>query len=177
MDKRGYYVLKRSTFCFGIILTLFLSGCTSFGKETTDTIYVIPEGYEGDLIVLYNVPGAETLQEEDGFSVVIFSADGTAITATKDMKYGTVNDLYYTVNKEGKRMKLDSSCIRLASTGSRTEDSWEYPLVNLEVTHKSCSQEFSANGREVPENQEHPSEKKMRDLMQRVQEQYMNKVK
>lgn len=52
---------------------LFLSGCISFGKETTDTIYVIPEEYEGDLIVLYNVPGAETLQEEDGFSVVTFS--------------------------------------------------------------------------------------------------------
>ncbi|EJT17456.1 Lipoprotein, partial [Bacillus anthracis str. UR-1] len=27
------------------------------------------------------------------------------------------------------------------------------------------------------ENQEHPAEKKMRDLMQRIQERYMNKVK
>ncbi|GAB6551405.1 MULTISPECIES: DUF6843 domain-containing protein [Bacillus] len=177
MDRRIYYFVKKSTFCFGIILTLFLSGCISFGKETTDTIYVIPEEYEGDLIVLYNVPGAETLQEEDGFSVVTFSADGIAVTSTQNMKYGTVNDIYYTVNKEGKRTKLDSSCIRLASTGSRTENSWEFPLANLEVTRTACSQEFSANGREVPENQEHPAEKKMRDLMQHVQEQYMNKVK
>ena len=53
----------------------------------------------------------------------------------------------------------------------------EFPVANLEVTRTACSQKFSANGREVPENQEHPAEKKMRDLMQHVQEQYMNKVK
>ena len=51
----------------------------------------------------------------------------------------------------------------------------EFPVANLEVTRTACSQKFSANGREVPENQEHPAEKKMRDLMQHVQEQYMNK--
>ncbi|AAP26261.1 MULTISPECIES: lipoprotein [Bacillus] len=177
MDRRIYFVLKNSTFCFGIILTFLLSGCTSFSKETTDTIYLIPEEYEGDLIVVYNVPGAELLPKEEEFSVVTFAADGTAVTSTKNMKFGTVNDLYYTVNKEGQRTKIDSSCIHFSSTGSRTENSWEFPFANLEVTRTACSQEFSANGREVPENQEHPAEKKMRDLMQRIQERYMNKVK
>lgn len=117
------------------------------------------------------------LPKEEEFSIVTFAADGTALTSTKNMKYGTVNDLYYTVNKEGQRTKIDSSCIHFASTGSRSENSWEFPVANLEVTRTACSQKFSANGREVPENQEHPAEKKMRDLMQHVQEQYMNKVK
>nr|WP_276561163.1 hypothetical protein [Bacillus paramycoides] len=175
----GVYV-KRITFCFAIILTLSLSGCISFGKGTTDTIYLIPEEYEGDLLVLYNVPGAELLPEEDGFSVVTFAADGTAVTSTKNMKYGTVNDIYYTVNKEGKRTKLDSSCIHPGSNGSITENVGEsnehtFPHVKLEVTRTACSEEFSTSGREVPENQEHPSEKKLSDLMQRVHEQYMNK--
>ncbi|MGG0302237.1 hypothetical protein ABEY59_17595 [Bacillus albus] len=177
MDRRIYYALKKSTFCFGIVCTFLLSGCISFGKETTDTIYLIPEEYEGDLVVVYNVPGAELLLKEEEYSVVTFAADGTALTSTKNMKYGTVNDIYYTVNKEGKRTKIDSSCIHLSSTGSRTENSWEFPVANLEVTRKSCSQEFSANGRKVPENQDQPAEKKMRDLMQHVQEQYMNKLK
>ncbi|MED0932714.1 hypothetical protein P4T29_14025 [Bacillus mobilis] len=176
MDRRIYNILKKSTSCFGIVCTFLLSGCISFGKETTDTIYLIPEEYVGDLIVVYNVPGAELLPKEEEFSVVNFAADGTALTSTKNMKYGTVNDLYYRVNKEGERTKIDLSCIHFASTGSRSENSWEFPFANLEVTRKSCSQEFSANGREVPENQEHPAEKKMRDLMQHVQEQYMNKV-
>ncbi|WP_439329452.1 DUF6843 domain-containing protein, partial [Bacillus thuringiensis] len=72
--------------------------------------------------VLYNVPGAELLPEEDGFRVVTFSADGTAVTSTADMKYGEVNDTYYTVNKEDKRTKLDESCIRVGSNGSTTEN-------------------------------------------------------
>ena len=92
------------------------------------------------------------------------------------MKFETVNDLYYTVNKEGQRTKIDSSCIHFSSTGSRTENSWEFPFANLEVTRTACSQNFQPMA-EVPENQEHPAEKKMRDLMQRIQERYMNKVK
>ncbi|KAB2370024.1 hypothetical protein F8517_01845 [Bacillus thuringiensis] len=90
----------------GIFIMILLSGCIRFGQDTTDTIYLIPEAYEGDLLVLYNVPGAELLPEEDGFRVVTFSADG----------------------------------------------------------------------REVSENQEHPVEKKLRELLVLVKEQYM-KVK
>lgn len=69
----------------GIFIMILLSGCIRFGKDITDTIYLIPEAYEGDLLVIYNVPGAELLPEEDGFRVVTFSADGTAVTSTADM--------------------------------------------------------------------------------------------
>ncbi len=99
----------------GILFMILLSGCIRFGKDTTDTIYLIPEAYEGDLLVLYNVPGGELLPEEDGFRVVTFSADGTGVTSTANMKYGEVNDTYYTVNKERKRTKLDEGCIRVGS--------------------------------------------------------------
>nr|WP_141553303.1 hypothetical protein [Bacillus cereus] len=51
---------------FEIFLMILLSGCIQFGKDNTDTIYLIPEAYEGDLLVLYNVSGAELLPE--GFS-------------------------------------------------------------------------------------------------------------
>lgn len=83
MDRKIYYVLKKSIFCFGIVFMFLLSGCISFGKETTDTIYLIPEEYEGDLIVVYNVPGAKLLPKEEEFSIVTFAADGTALTSTK----------------------------------------------------------------------------------------------
>ncbi|AAS41347.1 lipoprotein, putative [Bacillus cereus ATCC 10987] len=35
MDRKIYYVLKKSIFCFGIVFMFLLSGCISFGKETT----------------------------------------------------------------------------------------------------------------------------------------------
>lgn len=98
---------------FGIFFMIVLSGCIRFGKDTTNTIYLIPEAYEGDLVVLYNVPGAELLPEEDGFRVVTFTADGTAVTSTADMKYGTVNDTYYTVNKEGSAQNLTRTAYAL----------------------------------------------------------------
>ncbi|PHF55393.1 hypothetical protein COI48_30495, partial [Bacillus thuringiensis] len=37
----------------GIFIMILLSGCIRFGQDTTDTIYLIPEAYEGDLLVLY----------------------------------------------------------------------------------------------------------------------------
>lgn len=165
----------------GIFIMILLSGCIRFGKDITDTIYLIPEAYEGDLLVIYNVPGAELLPEEDGFRVVTFSADGTAVTSTADMKYGEVNDTYYTVNKEGKRTKLDESCIRVDSNGGTTENIGKenehtFSYAKLAVTTSACSQSFSSYGREVPENQEHPVEKKLRELLVLVKEQYM-KVK
>ncbi|KEH44565.1 hypothetical protein BG09_6785 [Bacillus thuringiensis serovar kurstaki str. HD-1] len=46
----------------------------------------------------------------------------------------------------------------------------------MKVTTSACSQNFSSYGREVPENQEHPSENKLRDLLAHVKEKYM-KVK
>ena len=72
----------------GIFSMILLSSCIRFGKDTTDTIYLIPEAYEGDLLVLYNVPGAELLPEEDGFRVVTFFCRRTAVTSTPNMKYG-----------------------------------------------------------------------------------------
>lgn len=53
----------------GFITTLCLGGCSSLTQRTTDVVYLIPDGYEGDLIVLYNVPGANPLQTEDGFAL------------------------------------------------------------------------------------------------------------
>ena len=63
-------------------INVLLSGCTSFSKETTDTIYLIPEEYEG-IDCCVQRTGAELLPKEEEFSVVTFAADGTAVTSTK----------------------------------------------------------------------------------------------
>ena len=154
----------------GIFSMILLSGCIRFGKDTTDTIYLIPEAYEGDLLVLYNVQELSCCQKKMGFVLLLFLQ--TPVTSTPNMKYGEVNDTYYTVNKEGKRTKLDESCIRVGSNGSTTENIGEenehtFSYAKLEVTPSACSQSFSSYGREVPENQEHPVEK-LRDLLVRV---------
>ncbi|WP_438825201.1 DUF6843 domain-containing protein [Bacillus sp. JJ1127] len=174
--------MKKTMIYIGFITTLCLGGCSSLTQRTTDVVYLIPDGYEGDLIVLYNVPGAKPLQTEDGFRVVSFSPDGTAITSTKDMKYGIVNDKYYIIDKEGKRTKLDSSCIRPKSTGSSTDHVGEgnehtFRFGQLEVTRTACGPQFESAGRKVPESQPHPSEKKLEDLIQSVYDQNLLKQK
>ncbi|MGR5874775.1 DUF6843 domain-containing protein [Bacillus pacificus] len=117
-------------------------------KKLQDTIYLISEEYEGDLIVVYNVPGAKLLPKEEEFSIVTLQPTGLLLTSTKNMKYGTVNDLYYTVNKEGQRTKLIRAVYTLLQLEVEAKIG-NSPVANLEVTRTACSQKFPANGREV----------------------------
>ncbi|EEL50750.1 hypothetical protein bcere0022_19030 [Bacillus cereus Rock3-44] len=172
-ERRGWDHMKRILTCIVPIFLMVLGSCSMFHKETTDVIYLIPEGYEGDLIVLYNVPDAKLLETEEGFQVVSFTNEGTAITSTKDMKYGRVNDQYFTVDKNGKRKKLDQTCIHMMSNGVSTNHVGEpneqtFPFNKLEVTQSLCGPQFNSDGRKVSDNEEHPIEEKLEKLIQSV---------
>ncbi|MFC9446625.1 hypothetical protein ACFTSE_10490 [Bacillus cereus] len=39
--------MRKVIMYFGILFMILLSGCIRFGTDTTDTIYLIPEAYEG----------------------------------------------------------------------------------------------------------------------------------
>ncbi|MCI0766935.1 hypothetical protein [Bacillus sp. TL12] len=165
--------MKRILTCIVPIFLMLLGSCSMFHKETTDVKYLIPEGYEGDLVVLYNVPDAKPLEIEDGFQVVSFTSEGIAITSTKDMKYGMVNDQYFTVDKNGNRKKLDQSCIHMMSNGASTNHAGEpnehtLPFNKLEITQSQCGPQFNSAGRKVPDNQAHPIEEKLEKLIQSV---------
>ncbi|GAB6557941.1 hypothetical protein bcgnr5378_07280 [Bacillus cereus] len=136
------------------LLSVILAGCSinnAEGVTYTNNVILIPDGYEGELTALYNVPGAKPLQQEGNFSVLNFDEDGVALTSTKDFVTGRVNDQYYYVDSLGNRTEINRDCIRIISTGSvllpqvKVHDEPFNQMV-LEVTKSKCSKKFLANG-------------------------------
>ncbi len=122
-------------------------------SEETDDMYLIPEGYEGDVYIFYNVKGAHPLKQEDEYDVYDVNDEGYFVTSTADMDYGTVTDRYYYIDKSGKRTKIDESCVRGMGTGEFQNDPNSKEVIRIrytgvEVTRTQCGTKFvqSANG-------------------------------
>ncbi|MFD2446629.1 DUF6843 domain-containing protein [Bacillus sp. CGMCC 1.16607] len=135
---------------FAINLTFFaLVGCT-FNGETND-IYLIPEGYEGNVYAFYNVKGAPEIKKEGKYDIYDINNEGFYVTSTADMDYGTVTDKYYYVDKNGNRTKISEECIRGMGTGGfendpNSVDKIKINYTGIEITKESCGQEFIQSG-------------------------------
>ncbi|MCK1985766.1 MULTISPECIES: DUF6843 domain-containing protein [Peribacillus] len=127
------------TIGMGIIISLVLS---EEGK--TNDIYLIPEGYEGDVFVFYNVKGAPEVEKEDGYEVHKINEKGYYATRTKDLDYGTVTDKYFYVNDKGHRTPIDDKCVSTFGTGGTTlEDNIDITYTGFKLRKNNCSEEFS----------------------------------
>lgn len=140
---------------------LFLAGCGFNKQETTNNIFLIPEGFEGSIFTFYNMPDEPALKKEDDYTVIPvkektldvlkdteISQYGVSFTSTKDMIYGVVNDKYYYVDKNGKRKEINDQCISLGSNGGfsgRNGEDIKYSVI--QVTSSSCGPSFKENGR------------------------------
>ncbi len=48
-----------------ILLTLILIGGCSYKEDETNDIYLIPNGFEGSILVLYDVPNQPALKKKE----------------------------------------------------------------------------------------------------------------
>ncbi len=148
---------KRASRLVRVIAAVVVAGgivCLSiylFTKtDETNGVYLIPEGYEGDVFVFYNVPGAPPVEVENDYFVHEIHEDGYFVTSTRDMRHGIVTDQYYYVDENGNRTAVDNQCIYLFPTGGYSD----YPETGegitdlyysgFEVTADGCGQEFMA---------------------------------
>lgn len=118
---------------------LFLSAC---GQSKTNAIYLLPEGYTGYAMAVYNVKGAPALTYEDDYAIHPINEEGYFATSMPDMQYGTVTDQYYYVDSAGNRTPIDPTCIHSFGTGGVTTDKVDMLYTGIEVTD-SCSEEFA----------------------------------
>lgn len=70
-------------------------------KET----YLIPEGYVGTVLVIFNQPDGEKSEYEDGRRIYRIPETGVLFTQLKD-EQGIINQEYYYVSPDGQRRKL-----------------------------------------------------------------------
>jgi len=115
-------------------------------SSSTNDIFLIPEGYEGDIQVNYNVAGAAKLEKEGKFDVIPLRADGIYDTSTPDMDYGLVKDQYYYVDQDGRRTPIDHSCIHVKGNGTSEVGSIITRHQYLKVTRTKCGEQFQSWG-------------------------------
>ena len=131
------------------------------GVDKTNNIYLIPEGYEGSIVIFYNVPGEPPLAKEEDFSVIPLKVDflptlldtdieeyATYRTSTRGMAFGIINDQYYYVDSEGNRTEIDRYCTHLGASGSSTvgnERVLDYEII--QITSSGCGKDFYLNGK------------------------------
>jgi len=147
MTKRLKYTVGAAAAC-GLILVLALVvylGITD--SSSTDDIYLIPEGYEGNIQVNYNVAGAPGLAKEGKYDVIPIRADGTFDTSKPDMEYGLVTDRYYYVSPDGRRTPIDKSCVHVGGNGASEIGSTVTRHNYLKITKTKCGGDFSAWGK------------------------------
>lgn len=118
-----------------------------FSTSSTNDIYLIPEGYEGDIRVNYNVQGAPVLEKEGKFDLIPIRDDGTYDTSKPEMEYGLVTDRYYYVNSHGRRTPIDERCVHVGGNGSSEMGSTVIHHTYLKITRTRCSDEFQAWGK------------------------------
>ncbi|WP_270181082.1 DUF6843 domain-containing protein [Alkalihalobacillus sp. CinArs1] len=134
--------------------------------EKTNRTYVIPEGYEGTIVVLYNMPGEEELKKENDRDVVslhiaeqVYTYVGDVVQyaearTSSDRTEGEVTDTYYYSDEKGERIAIDEECIYRGIAGDvgPYEENAEYEI--LQVTQTYCGFDFMRYGSEVYERQE-----------------------
>jgi hypothetical protein len=144
-----------------IFVIVFLAACRYEGEEKTNNIFLIPEGYEGSIIVYYDIPNTPALKKEGKYSVIpvrletLKELEGTNLsqyginfTSTPDMDYGIVNNKYFYVDSNGIRTRIDEYCTHVMSAGSFTgESEKEIKYQGVQITATDCGESFYLDGK------------------------------
>lgn len=89
-----------------VLILILTIGCSSKYNRGTYDLYLIPEGYEGDITVIYNVKDAPKLEKEGEFDIIPVPTNGRYETSNPMYDYGEVIDQYYYVDQKGNRTRL-----------------------------------------------------------------------
>ncbi|MBT2694766.1 hypothetical protein [Bacillus sp. ISL-55] len=151
-----------------ISTTVFLAACSFLDtEEGTNNIFLIPEGYEGTLMVYYGIPDAPAIRKEEDYSVIPIklkvleelkgtdiSQYGVYFTSTTEIESGIMNNKYYYVDSKGKRTPIDEYCTHGLEIGSFTgESEKEIGFQSVQITATDCGESFFRNGKKDYYNQ------------------------
>ncbi|WP_052002332.1 DUF6843 domain-containing protein [Halalkalibacter wakoensis] len=151
VQRLSPFVKKAVSLVIGVGITLlaFFIYISVSNSETND-IYLIPEGYEGEVYAFYNVRGAPKVEKEGKYSLHPINEEGYFVTSTNDLDYGTVTDQYYYVDDQGNRTPIENSCVNVFGTGSFSNHGEDHvtsiSYTGFELTKSHCGEEFMLNG-------------------------------
>ena len=97
--------MKIKLFLFGFIIAVLLNNACFF-KYPRDGIYLIPKGYTGDVIILFNQSDGVIPEIENGLFVYKIPEDGILKVKTKGYT-GIVNQSYFYVDNNNQRQMIE----------------------------------------------------------------------
>lgn len=98
--------MKTKTLLAGLIVLVLISGSCFLKSNPTDGIYLIPQGYKGDVIIFFNQPDGVLPETENGLYVYKIPEDGVLKVRTQGAT-GAVNPSYFYLGKNNERQRVE----------------------------------------------------------------------
>lgn len=141
-------VILTNGFVVIFLFSLGLIGATQLVpdlQEKTHDYYIIPEGYVGEVIVVYDIKHAPQPKKIGNYNVITINDKGYGITQLP-VSEGIIEDKYFYIAKEGNKKEIDEGCINGGGIQSISGDGYEYTSSSFTVTDKACGNDFMIEG-------------------------------
>ncbi|WP_299741816.1 DUF6843 domain-containing protein [uncultured Rossellomorea sp.] len=171
-ENKRFYLKLVSVVSVVAIVMLAVNWISSEDQgEIIKNRYLIPEGYEGTIVVFYGMPDRPSIEKNGEFSVIpveieslptLMSTDiekyGIYQTSKKEMGYNINQNQYFYVDDDGNRTSIEDYCIHHSVSGGVTgSDGTDISYDAFQVTNSDCGEDFyldgndrySAQGREI----------------------------
>ncbi|MGD6957376.1 DUF6843 domain-containing protein [Rossellomorea aquimaris] len=160
-ERKRFYLTLVSVLSVVAIVMLAVNWISINDKgEIIKNRYLVPEGYEGTIVIFYGMPDRPSLEKDGEFSAIPVEIEslptlmrtdieryGIYQTSTEDRGYSINQNQYFYVDEEGKRTLLEGECIHHSGGGSVTgSDRKEIVYDTFQVTNSACSRDFSSKG-------------------------------
>jgi hypothetical protein len=130
-------------FSLALYVSMLVSG--PLIQEKTHEYYLIPKGYEGEVRVVYNVKNASLPKKIGDFDVYHINEQGYSLTPLSE-RGGLVENQYFYIDTDGKKEKIDDTCIFEGGYEGIQTDDYEYSSSYFTITNSKCSEAYMING-------------------------------
>ncbi|WP_341357415.1 hypothetical protein [Rossellomorea sp. y25] len=171
-ENKRFYLKLVSVVSVVAIVMLAVNWISSEDQgEIIKNRYLIPEGYEGTIVVFYGMPDRPSIEKDGEFSVIPVEIEslptlmrtdiekyGIYQTSKKEMGYNINQNQYFYVDDDGNRTSIEDYCIHHSVSGGVTgSDGTDISYDAFQVTNSDCGEDFyldgndrySAQGREI----------------------------
>lgn len=127
------------------ILSIYLY--YSITTTASNNIYLIPQGFEGEVFAFHSVHGAPLVEKEGKYNIITINEEGYFVTSS-DLNDGFIHEYYYYVDQEGNRTSIEDDCVKynanigeLIGYGKEGESivSVNISYVGFHLTKDNCS--------------------------------------
>lgn len=112
---------KRPTGLQLILLTLLVLACS---RKAPPCLYLLPEGFRGDFVVVHSVPDGEPAVTEDGFLVLRIPPSGVLVTQVAPFSgwWGPDDLQFHVESASGERTRLEHRATHASHAGIAADE-------------------------------------------------------